>query len=176
MVEIKIVGKDFEEVKAKAAAIFSQGMTFTSGYIQSVDSIPQLQQTGVFAPNAAKTPPPPDKRLPGRPRKDGLPPIQHKAAMGVDPETFGNAAHQMELPSNTAATAQPEPRWSPPSQPQAPAKEPTLEETKHAVNRVLESKGVKTAHECIKNFGANRITELPPTKWRDLINYCEGQL
>lgn len=144
MIEIKISGADFHELRQKAMTIFNLP-------VAEHVFIPEPRQ----GPLAGDAPADPNKRRPGR--QPGFSPKKNAAEAEM-----AKAAHDYVAPKTEPAPANATP--------------PTLEVTKAAVNKVLEAKGVKFAHECIKHFGANRITELDPTKWHDLIKHCEATL
>ena len=171
MIEITFKGEDFAELREQAGVIFrftvpspsiGEQLTLgaeTAGAVGAVGAVDVAKITNPIPTHTVYTNganPPVAKRPPGRPRKESLPPVMNHAP------TQEELREALEIP-HPAVKAE-------------PAKEPSLEETKFAVNKVLEAKGVKTAHECIKHFGANRITELDKAKWPMLIKHCEAQL
>lgn len=150
MIEIKFTGEDVHAIRHKMSMFLSA-------------EAPQKSAMHSMTENSAVTP---EKRKPGRPPKNPQPPAM--------PEDNGPIAAARPEYKGAAVTS--EQLSLPIAPPQVAAREPSLEETKHAVNRVLEAKGIKTAHECIKQFGANKITELAKDKWAALIDHCNQAL
>jgi hypothetical protein len=155
MITITITGADFNEVRLKAGAMFA--LPLQTGYLRVGETAltphPVTSMTTISMPTETQ----PEKPKPGR--QKGFSPKKSAEA------EMAKAAHDYVKPPDAITNGEGKAEIV-----------PSLELTKAAVNKVLEAKGVKFAHECLKHFGANRITELDTKKWGALIKHCEAQL
>lgn len=203
MIEIKISGNDFAELRVKANEIFGL-----------LPTISMVSKTGYEIPPLPAGQVETEKRKPGRqpgfsPKKNGTNGGQSQvngsdtnAGMSSHPSGIVNGVggHPsngamaisgtggLGSPTNPFAmhNQQPSPPAPPntggqvwgatPSTPPHVAVEVTIEQAKAAVEKVLNAKGVNFAHQCIKHFGGERIRDLDKSKWPALIQHCEAQL
>ena len=195
MIEIKISGSSYQEVKDKAAAMFGFIAVNTTGLV--ITQGPYLGATPGLTPAERMALTEPPKKKPGR--QPGFSPKKTASTLN-DAAENGPASGQVNgagsspthnQPADTAppaghhtttAHAAPRPAAQAPQNPFAAPAEPaaqlevSLEQTKAAVERVLNAKGVGFAHQCIKHFGGERIRDLDKSKWPALIQYCEAQV